>query len=149
MGTVNGNGQEAYTIDGWGGDDFLVGGIWNDEILGDRGNDTIYGGEGNDEINGGKGNDTLWGGDGADTFNYYMSNGNSKDVIKDFTLDDVISFNGVDEEYLHLDDGMLWVDYNNNGYDEYDMSIQLENNGVVLTELNLENMIADGQLLVL
>jgi Ca2+-binding RTX toxin-like protein len=146
-GTVNGNGQEAYTIDGWGGDDFLVGGIWNDEILGDRGNDTIYGGEGNDEINGGKGNDTLWGGDGADTFNYYMSNGNSKDVIKDFTLDDVISFNGVDEEYLHLDDGMLWVDYNNNGYDEYDMSIQLENNGVVLTELNLENMIADGQLL--
>ena len=46
---------------------------------------SIKGGSGSDTLNGGKGNDTLTGGKGNDVFLY--SNGDGKDVITDYTVD--------------------------------------------------------------
>ncbi len=59
------------------GDDTLVGGPGNDQLLGGNGNDTLQGAAGNDVLLGENGNDTLIGGAGVD----FMSGGRGDDVM--------------------------------------------------------------------
>ena len=65
-GTVIGNFERLFLELG-NGEDFIVGGEFNDVINGRGGNDTIAGGLGDDNINGGLGNDLLLYSGGNDT----------------------------------------------------------------------------------
>ncbi len=56
------------TLEGFGGDDSIIGGSGDSYIYGGDGNDTIDGGDGSDNIYGGGGNDQLSGGSGNDNF---------------------------------------------------------------------------------
>ncbi|MDK9693206.1 MAG: hypothetical protein OEL19_03015 [Sulfurimonas sp.] len=67
---------EGFMIDGFGGDDTIMGSKYEDDIEGGDGNDTIFGGGGNDDIDGGAGNDYLNGGKGMD----YMRGGEGNDT---------------------------------------------------------------------
>jgi len=66
---LNGDTDEANTIDSGLGNDDITGGSSNDTLSGGGGNDVIGGGNGNDTLNGGAGNDTLTGGTGNDAIN--------------------------------------------------------------------------------
>ncbi len=55
----------ATTLDGGGGDDFLVGGSGPDSVTGGAGNDSLRGGPGNDTLRGGEGSDDLLDGEGT------------------------------------------------------------------------------------
>ena len=61
-----------------------------DELTGGTGNDSLYGDSGNDTLTGGKDNDTLTGGADSDTF--VFANNDGKDLITDYTEEDVIKF---------------------------------------------------------
>ena len=61
----------------------IVGGRWNDDLVGSAGPDTINGGRGADTIAGGAGDDMLTGGRQADAFMFQPGFG--RDVITDFT----------------------------------------------------------------
>ena len=82
-------------------------GVWNirmgDVLDGYGGNETIIGSDGKDYIMGGAGVDTLTGGTGADKFIYSTKLNNGNDVITDFTvgtdkitLSDVLSAHEID-----------------------------------------------------
>jgi len=62
-------GFERLFARGYGGDDYIIGGIYNDNIDGGNGDDTLGGGFGNDLLSGGSGNDILTGDQGNDTLN--------------------------------------------------------------------------------
>ena len=76
--TIVGN-KKSNVIYGGAGDDVLSGGKGKDEIKGNAGDDTIYGGAGNDTLDGGAGDDY-----------FCISVGDGKDVVTDYTEDDVI-----------------------------------------------------------
>ena len=72
------------------GNDLMRGGAGDDKIDGSSGNDTVLGGQGDDTIVGGAGRDVMTGGGGADVFQFVTAAaiGNSvatRDVIRDFT----------------------------------------------------------------
>ncbi|MFY0661554.1 MAG: Hint domain-containing protein [Shimia sp.] len=73
-GTSNGDTIDAsnvttfQTLEGFGGDDSIIGGSGDSYIYGGDGNDTIDGGDGSDNLYGGSGNDELKGGSGNDNF---------------------------------------------------------------------------------
>lgn len=80
------------------GIEIVIGGDYNDKIIGDKadnvlfgsyGNDVLKGGAGDDEIIGSYGRDVLAGGKGADLFTFYAASESAPgdgnmDVIKDF-----------------------------------------------------------------
>ena len=74
--------QNAETLVGGIFDDTLIGSNGGNLLLGALGNDKIYGLGGNDTIAGGAGDDTLYGYGGADVFVY--DNGFGTDIIADF-----------------------------------------------------------------
>ena len=78
-------GTQAGTIDGYDG---------NDTLLGGAGGDVLSGGFGDDVIGGGGGNDSLSGGAGADHFRF--GSGDGQDAIADFDAasGDVIDVSG-------------------------------------------------------
>ena len=88
---INGNAFDN-TILGGSGKDTLYGKDGNDYLEGNGGADKLYGNDGDDTLWGGIGNDTLTGGDGADTFIY--NGGEGKDVIADFSDDDLLQITG-------------------------------------------------------
>ena len=67
-------------LNGEGGDDFLQGGILEDQLFGGAGNDRLTGSLGNDLLDGGTGQDDLIGGDGDDTYQDHGLDG-EQDVI--------------------------------------------------------------------
>ncbi|PYG88397.1 Ca2+-binding RTX toxin-like protein [Ruminiclostridium sufflavum DSM 19573] len=69
------------TINGYGGNDTLYGGISDDLLYGGSGADSLYGEAGNDILFGGAGNDMLYGGSGNDTYIY--NKGDGRDIITD------------------------------------------------------------------
>ena len=81
------------------GKDSLYGSAGNDSLIGDKGNDKLFGGTGADSLWGGKGNDTLYGDDGSDTFLY--SKGDGKDVIFNFSDDDLLQVSGTFSAYYN------------------------------------------------
>jgi Ca2+-binding RTX toxin-like protein len=80
----------AGTIQGGGGDDWLVSGNGNDMLAGKGGNDKIEAGSGNDTALGGKGNDTIYGGLGDDL----IGGAGGDDLIYGQTGNDTISGDG-------------------------------------------------------
>lgn len=77
---------------GNGGNDLLLGGKGDDLLNGGSGNDVLDGGLGKDVLIAGADNDQLTGGQSADTFVFGPRFGH--DVVKDFTHDDRIAFDG-------------------------------------------------------
>ncbi|MBV8685105.1 MAG: hypothetical protein JOZ90_02445 [Alphaproteobacteria bacterium] len=55
-----------HFLDGGSGDDVLLGGAWNDDLIGEEGDDRLDGGGGDDVLLGDAGRDRLLGGDGND-----------------------------------------------------------------------------------
>ena len=80
------------SILGGSGKDTLYGKDGNDYLVGNAGADKLYGQNGDDTLWGGLGNDTLTGGSGADVFIY--ESGDGKDVITDFSNDDLLQITG-------------------------------------------------------
>jgi Ca2+-binding RTX toxin-like protein len=107
------------TLDGGGGNDFLVGSPFNDVIFtgdgdfntarGEDGHDTIYGGRGVDTLDGGRGNDILAGGFGAD----WLVGGDDHDTLHGGDGGDTLSggagndklYGGNHDDTLFGDDG--------------------------------------------
>ena len=95
-----------FTIEGRGGDDYIIGSTGRDRLLGGAGDDqinggysggpdTILGGNGDDEITGGGGKDVLTGGAGIDQFAFSLSEtvATALPKITDFTrADDLLVF---------------------------------------------------------
>jgi Ca2+-binding RTX toxin-like protein len=81
-------GSKADLLIGNEASNSLYGLSGNDTMLGSGGADYLLGGRGNDRIDGGKGSDYLTGDAGSDRF--IFSNGYGKDVITDFTHQDLI-----------------------------------------------------------
>ncbi len=93
------DGATALRIDGGAGDDQISGRDGTDEIQGGDGDDLIgggagddvlSGGDGNDKILGADGNDQLWGGSGADRFYFVEFGAANRDVIADYSADDIL-----------------------------------------------------------
>src|SRR5258708_3574159 len=80
-------------LKGGTGDDHLLGGLGNDALVGGDGNDKLQGDAGNDLVIGGAGNDVLSGGAGINTFLLRPAFG--KDVVVDFTAEDLLDLNGL------------------------------------------------------
>jgi Ca2+-binding RTX toxin-like protein len=72
---------KSWSIYGYGGNDYLVGGPKNDYISGSSGNDTLVGGDGDDKLYGGTHNDYLYGGNGDDFLNGYGWGINEYDTL--------------------------------------------------------------------
>lgn len=75
-------GNQNDILEGRDGNDLLSGGNGNDILLGENGNDKLFGGNENDRLIGGPGNDTLTGGLDADQF--VLDSVSSRDKIEDF-----------------------------------------------------------------
>ena len=66
--TIDATGANAgQTIQGFAGNDSIIGGNARDNLFGGDGDDVMLGGGGNDQLSGGTGVDTLYGGAGNDT----------------------------------------------------------------------------------
>ncbi|MGH1439287.1 MAG: DUF5666 domain-containing protein [Cellvibrionaceae bacterium] len=86
------NVNENLTVNGYGGDDEISGGLGNDIINGGSGNDMLSGGDGHDSLYGGFGNDILSGGNGHDSLHgaegsdtYYINVNEGITIINDAT----------------------------------------------------------------
>jgi hypothetical protein len=95
---ANGNdhlvgGPSDEVLQGGAKNDHLSGGLGNDALVGGDGNDKLGGSAGNDLIIGGAGNDNLSGGAGINTFQFRAGFG--KDVITDFSAQDILNLNGL------------------------------------------------------
>jgi len=69
------------------GDDQLIGNAQANYIDGGAGNDTLLGGGGDDILSGGLGSDVLTGGDGRDSFVWRLGDEGGADTITDFQID--------------------------------------------------------------
>ena len=81
------------------GNDELIGNKDADVLVGDNGRDSLVGGEGTDNLNGGQGADTLVGGDGIDI----LTGGDGADtfVIQRRDMDRIMDFRtGIDKLFL-------------------------------------------------
>jgi Ca2+-binding RTX toxin-like protein len=77
--------DRAQNLDGWAGNDTLVG---NDFV------NTISGGSGDDILRGGKGNDLLNGGEGNDSYSYNLGDG-SDEITDEYGDDKIVLGSGV------------------------------------------------------
>ena len=64
---IYGAGTASLLIDGFGGDDVLIGDLAGDTLKGGDGDDRLFGNDGADTLKGGDGRDILYGGAGNDT----------------------------------------------------------------------------------
>ena len=92
--------SSAFVINALAGNDYVVGGDFDDRINGGGGKDTIYGGNGNDRITGGGGKDSLSGDDGNDR----IDGGEGNDVVYGGEGKDQIT-GGAGDDYIDGDDG--------------------------------------------
>lgn len=98
-------GAGAFTGNGNGLGNIIVGGGLGDAINGNDGDDTLGGEAGNDTLNGGNGSDRLIGGTGADTMNGEAGNDrmivdNHGDVANGGDGIDTVEFSAVDLNYV-------------------------------------------------
>ena len=77
--TITGTGVDGQILDGYGGNDTIIGGEGDDTLIGGAGNDLLNGGMGNDSMEGGTGNDTYVGSAG-DSFS--EAGGSGTDTIQ-------------------------------------------------------------------
>ncbi|WP_454267834.1 hypothetical protein [Roseovarius sp. MBR-51] len=95
---IGGDGDD--TIAGGDGDDNIEAGGGNDNVSASDGNDVVFGGSGNDNIGGGVGNDTIDGGEGDDI----IGGGFGADSITGGAGNDVVA-GGADNDTLSGGDG--------------------------------------------
>ena len=108
--TLYGTTAEIFNhVNGWMGNDVIMGGDGTQSLSGDDGDDLIEAGAGSDSLSGGFGNDILYGGDGDDTLfggaypgdvgddvlngdagNDYLDGGAGNDVLRGGAGDDII-----------------------------------------------------------
>ena len=88
---------ESYngTLNGWPGDDIIMGTDGADHVNGGAGNDIICGGAGADHLNGDDGDDTLCGGDGNDD----LYGGAGDDILYGGAGNDIID-GGDDNDFM-------------------------------------------------
>ncbi|MBI5259970.1 MAG: M10 family metallopeptidase C-terminal domain-containing protein [Burkholderiales bacterium] len=92
---IRGGHWNADTLYGYGGDDVLDGGLYDhaDTLYGGNGDDTLVGGDGADTLNGWYGNDTLLSGWGADV----LTGGGGADKFRFNAVLDSTTISGVDK----------------------------------------------------
>ncbi len=140
----------GVTLNGGGGNDFIVGSKGSDELQGGTGNDILYGqgnddfmygDQGDDVLHGGKGTDWLEGGEGNDT----LEGGEIVGVNADNSVDTLKGGKGND--FLAGGNGFDTYIYNSgDGFDaivDSDGSGQIKEDGIVLGEgkLNGDNRV--------
>lgn len=81
---INGGDGDDY-CDGGSGDDFILGANGADTLIGGVGDDTLNGEEGSDVLYGGSGSDRLWGGTGDDEYRHYLGDGGIDTINDDKT----------------------------------------------------------------
>jgi len=115
-----------------GGNDYIVGSAYGDQILGYEGNDLIFGADGDDRVVGNAGNDELSGGEGdddvlgangndvlyGDTGNDKLRGGDDSDNLIGGSGDDFL-WGGTGRDWLWGDDGTdrLWGEAGNDDLD--------------------------------
>ena len=88
-------------LQGYSGDDTLIGGNQTDRLFGDAGNDTLIGGAGNDQLIGDSGNDALEG----DAGNDFLSGGYGNDILDGGTGADQLLGGSGNDTYVVDDAG--------------------------------------------
>jgi Ca2+-binding RTX toxin-like protein len=144
-------------LEGTVGVDELIGGEGDDQLFGNLGPDTLRGGPGNDLLVGGYGFDTLVGGGGSDTF--------SIDVLAQ-GIDRILDFqDGLSGDVLDMRNLLSFQDGDDIGsfvqlsVSGNDTTVSADPNGaggnftpvfnlVGVTGLNVDNLLADGNLQV-
>ncbi|MGB5275853.1 MAG: tandem-95 repeat protein, partial [Gammaproteobacteria bacterium] len=167
-------GEGDDRIYGGAGNDKLEGEDGYDLLVGGAGDDSLFGGSGVDILSGGRENDTLTGCDDIDTF--VWSNGDqgteaipAQDVINDFTVGvggDVLDLadmlqgenSGNLTDYLHFEsdgNGGTVIKVDTDGGGTFAETQQITLAGVDLTgggaftdQIILDNLLADGNLIV-
>ncbi|MCX7012730.1 MAG: hypothetical protein NTW86_09260 [Candidatus Sumerlaeota bacterium] len=92
--TLDGSADTAgITIDGYNGDDSILGGLGNDSLGGGNDNDWLQANAGNDNLDGGNDNDMLLGGAGNDT----VTGNNGYDTILGGADNDVLNGSNSDD----------------------------------------------------
>jgi trimeric autotransporter adhesin len=139
--------EEAESISGGAGDDYIVGNAGADLLNGDTGNDIIVGGYGNDFITGGDGNDYLNGGEGDDILiggagddsilgeagmDVY-SGGGGTDLLVDS------SFDSADIYRYSLGDGHDFIQ-DSGGRDRIEFGVGIDPNNVTVTHNRNSNV---------
>ncbi len=92
--------NDADTVSGGFGNDFIEAGLGADLLSGDDGNDSLLGEAGNDTLTGGIGNDSLVGGDGDDS----LDGGDGNDTLLGGLGNDVM-FGGANSDIMSGDEG--------------------------------------------
>ena len=122
----------ADTIEGFLGDDLLVGA---------GGDDALRGADGNDRLIGGADDDYLVGGAGSDTF--VFAKGDGVDWIADFAVgtatEDLIEISGFAGITSFADVQGVATEWNGNTYLAFDASNEIVLEGVVLSALTQDN----------
>ncbi|MCU7923329.1 MAG: hypothetical protein KZQ88_11620, partial [Candidatus Thiodiazotropha sp. (ex Dulcina madagascariensis)] len=109
-------GDDAETLTGQGGDDFIFGGGGSDTLTGNAGNDHLEGNSGTDTLNGNAGEDALYGNNGNDT----LDGGVGRDLlVGGLGQDHLLGGEGIDilygdhryfdeatNQYVLVDDGV-------------------------------------------
>ncbi|MEO6382424.1 MAG: type I secretion C-terminal target domain-containing protein, partial [Nitrobacter sp.] len=75
---------DGLTLNGNGGDDYLIGSNGNDILFGGAGHDLLLGGDGDDKLHGDDGANVLSGGQGADTF--FLATTATADTVLDYSF---------------------------------------------------------------
>lgn len=92
------------TLQALDGDDVLIGTLHGEALLGGDGADLLDGGDGDDALYGQAGDDLLTGGGGRDRFVFGL-NGEGRDTITDFDVDDLIDIPGTTWQSVSSGDG--------------------------------------------
>ena len=157
---LNADHKIGTTVNGGGGNDYLIGHDGGDVLNGGDGNDNIYGYWGNDILAGGPGSDTLSGGPGADTFVFNIADlGTGTDKISDFSVsqgDKIDLSNVLQGHYTSTSVLSNFVQITTSGSNSV-LSVDLDGSGqhwtqvavlTGVTGLNVQQLVSDGNLLL-
>ena len=130
-------------IDGFEGDDVLIGGADSDTLNGGPGDDDLNGGPDHDNLNGGTGNDDLDGGSGKDTLNGdsgddILIGGADADLLNGGSGADVLIGKAGNDTYIVDNLNDIIIEKNNGGKDIVKSSVNYE------LAANLENLTLTG-----
>ena len=159
--TLNADHTIGTTINGGGGNDYIIGHDGSDVLNGGDGNDLISGYYGNDTLAGGTGSDTLIGGPGKDTFVFNMTDlGTGVDKITDFSAsqgDKIDISNTLQGHYTTASTLSNFVAITTSGSNSI-LSVDLDGSGqhwtgvavlTGVTGLNVQQLVSNGNLILL
>ncbi|KPF70807.1 hypothetical protein IP88_11385 [alpha proteobacterium AAP81b] len=112
---VAGDANDNFALNGFAGNDEMLGGSGNDGLLGGRGADTLVGGRGSDVLQGGLDADTFLFGTVTNTIGDFTAGAN--DIITDFRISDGDTINFGGATVIDVRVSFLAVEGNVNGID--------------------------------